>query len=116
MDVRYIQLCGAHLGGVKVQRHIGHTVQRNDAGRQLDQTLVVAARLKLAGKIKIGDGQSFQRTDGAGRACHAQRLLAERIMQAFHIKAVRRADEIHLERQLPHLINGQRHIGGVTLH
>ena len=52
-DVRYIQLGGAHLGGVKVQRHIGHTVQRNDAGRQLDQPLVVAARLKLAGKVKI---------------------------------------------------------------
>ena len=37
-------------------------------------------------------------------------------MQAFHIKAVRRADEVHLERQLPHLINGQCHIGGVALH
>ena len=115
-DVRHVQLGRGHIGGIKVQGDIRHTVQRDDTRRQLDEPLVVAARLKLPRQVKVRHGQAFQRADGAGRASHFEGLLAQRIVQAFDIETVRRADEIHFQRQLAHLVDRQRHVGGVAVH
>ena len=115
-DVRDVQLCRGHLRRVKVQRDVRDAVQRDDARGQLDKALVVAARLKLTGQVKVRHGQGLQGADRAGGTGHAQGLLAQRIVQTLDVEAVRRADEVHLQRQLPHLIDRQRDVGGVALH
>ena len=37
-------------------------------------------------------------------------------MQAAGVKAVGHADEIHFQRQLPHLVDRQRDVGGIAVH